>query len=393
LVASMDTDKLSYLGVFALFEEVPEPRVERTRIHPLQNILIIALLAMICVGEGWEDMEEFGEAKEEWLGTFLDLRRGIPSADTFRRVLSAVDPKAFNACFIAWAHALSAGTAGKLIAIDGKSIRHSFDRATGRKALHVVSAWIASNRLTLGQVAIGEKSNEITAIPQLIEMLDIRGATITVDAMGCQRVIAEKVIEQGGDYVMGLKGNQGTAHKEVAAFFAEARASDFRNSDFTFHETVDGSEHGRLEVRRAWASQDLDWFVDLPKWKCLRSIVLIESERTVGTETSIERRYYWSSHRVDAETFSAMIRGHWGIENQLHWCLDVAFREDESRVRTDHGPENLALLRKVAMNLAKSERTHKRGIQAKRKLACWNDAYLLKLLQAGLPELPKLPGN
>jgi predicted transposase YbfD/YdcC len=381
----MNADKPRYLGVFAFFEAVPEPRVERTRLHPLQNILIIALLAMICVGEGWEDMEEFGKAKKEWLGSFLDLRHGIPSADTFRRVLSALNPKAFTACFTAWVQALSAGTSGKLIAIDGKTVRHSFDRATGRKALHVVSAWIAENRLTLGQVATEEKSNEITAIPQLLEMLDIRGATVTVDAMGCQRAIAEKIIAQDADYVMGLKGNQGTAHKEVAAFFADAHANDFRDVEHTFHETVDGSEHGRLEVRRVWASQDLGWFADLPKWKNLSSIIMIESERTVGAETSLERRYYWSSHGVGAESFAAMIRGHWGIENQLHWCLDVGFREDESRIRTDHGTENIALLRNVAMNLAESERSHKRGIQAKRKLACWNEAYLLKLLQAGLP--------
>lgn len=381
----MKIEKPLHLGIFAFFEEVPEPRVERTRRHPLPNILIIALLAMICVGEGWEDMEEFGRAKRKWLETFLDLPHGIPSADTFRRVLSAIDPKAFGACFTAWVQALSEGTSGKLIAIDGKTVRRSFNRATGRKALHVVSAWIAENRVTLGQLATEEKSNEIKAIPGLLEMLDIRGATVSVDAMGCQKAIAAKVVEQGADYVMGLKGNQGTAHKEVAEFFTDARSNDFRGVEHTFHETVDGSEHGRMEVRRVWASQDLEWFAELPKWKGLRSIIMIESERTVGTETSIEHRYYWTSHDLHAEKLAAMIRGHWGIENQLHWCLDVGFREDESRVRTDHGPENLALLRKVAMNLAKSERSHKRGIQAKRKLACWDDAYLLKLLQAGLP--------
>jgi predicted transposase YbfD/YdcC len=217
--------------------------------------------------------------------------------------------------------------------------------------------------------------------------LDIRKATVTVDAMGCQRAIAEKIIDQGGDYIMGLKGNQGTAHKEVEKYFNEASAKNFNDVPHTFHETVDGSEHGRLEVRRIWASQDLEWFADREKWKGLRSIIMIESERTVGAaKTSIERRYYWSSHIVDANVFANMIRGHWGIENQLHWCLDVGFREDESRIRSDHGPENLALLRKIAMNLAKSERTHKKGIQAKRKLAAWNDAYLLKLLQAGLPQ-------
>jgi len=383
----MSAEKPRYLGVFSFFEAVPEPRVERTRLHPLVNILIIAMLAMICVGDGWEDMEEFGLAKRAWLGTFLDLRHGIPSADTFRRVLSAVDPKAFNACFIAWVQALSLGTSGKLVAIDGQTVRHSFNRATGRKALHVVSAWIAENRLTLGQIATEEKSNEITAIPKLLELLDIRGATITVDAMGCQRAIAEKVIDRGADYIMGLKGNQETAHEEVEAYFTDASAKDFKDVPHTFHETVDGSDHGRLEVRRTWASQELDWFADLAKWKGLRSIIMIESERTVGAaETSFERRYYWSSHVVDAKLFAEMIRGHWGIENQLHWCLDVGFREDESRIRTDHGPENLTLLRKIAMNLARSERTHKKGVQAKRKLAAWNDAYLLKLLRAGLPQ-------
>lgn len=384
----MSAEKPRYLGVFSFFEAVPEPRVERTRLHPLVNVLIIAMLAMICVGEGWEDMEEFGLAKEAWLGTFLNLRHGIPSADTFRRVLSAVNPKAFNACFIAWVQALSLGTSGKLVAIDGKTVRHSFNRATGRKALHVVSAWIAENRLTLGQIVTEEKSNEITAIPKLLELLDIRGATITVDAMGCQRAIAEKVKDLGADYIMGLKGNQETAHKEVEEYFADASAKDFKDVPHTFHETVDGSDHGRLEVRRVWASQELDWFADLAKWKGLSSIIMIESERTVGSaETSVERRYYyWSSHIVDAKIFGEMIRGHWGIENQLHWCLDVGFREDESRIRTDHGPENIALLRKIAMNLAKNERTHKKGIQAKRKLAAWSDAYLLKLLRAGLPQ-------
>jgi predicted transposase YbfD/YdcC len=375
-----------HLGIFAFFETLPEPRVERTRRHPLMSVLVIALLTMICVGEGWEDMEAFGLAKQAWLETFLDLPYGIPSEDTFRRVLSALDPRAFNACFIAWVQALAQGTSGKLIPIDGKTIRHSFDRATGKKALHVVSAWIANNRLTLGQIVTEEKSNEIAAIPKLLELLDIRGATVTLDAMGCQREIAEKIVDQGADYIMGLKGNQGTARKEVEEFFTDAHATAFRDVEHTFHETVDGSDHGRLEVRRVWASRELGWFADLLKWKGLQSIIMIESERTVGAETSSERRYYWSSHGVDAETFAAMIRGHWGIENQLHWCLDVGFREDESRIRADHGPENIALLRKIAMNLAKSERSHKRGIQAKRKLAAWDDAYLLKLLRAGLPE-------
>lgn len=383
----MSAEKPVYLGIFAFFEDVPEPRVERTRDHPLMTILGISLLSILCGGDGWEDMHNFGVAKEAWLATFLDLKNGVPSADTFARVLRAIDPHAFNACFVRWAHALSEKTVGKLVAIDGKTIRRSFNKALGKKAMHIVSAWAEQNRIALGQVATEEKSNEITAIPKLLEMLDLRDATVTVDAMGCQRAIAEKVIERGGDYIMGLKGNQGTAHKEVEQFFTDACTTDFRDIEHTRHETVDGSEHGRVEVRRVVATRELDWFADLPKWKGLRSLIMIERERTVGSErTTVERQYYWSSHAKDAESLGAMIRGHWGIENRLHWCLDVAFREDESRIRTDHGAENVALLRKIAMNLAKSERTSKRGIQAKRKIAGWDDAYLIKLLQAGLPE-------
>jgi predicted transposase YbfD/YdcC len=332
-------------------------------------------------------MHNFVVAKEAWLSTFLDLTKGVPSADTFARVQRAIDPKAFNVCFVRWAEALSEKTVGKLIAIDGKTMRRSFNKALGKTAMHLVSAWAGQNHVALGQFATEAKSNEITAIPKLLEMLDLRGATVTVDAMGCQRAIASMVVERGGDYVMGLKGNQETAHKEVEQFFTDASANDFRDVEHTFHETTDGSEHGRLEVRRVWVSQALDWFQDLPKWKGLRSLIMIERERTVGSEpTTVERQYYWSSHAKDAEFLGAMIRGHWSIENSLHWCLDVAFREDESRIRADHGPENVALLRKIAMNLAKSERTCKRGIQAKRKIGGWDDAYLIKLLQAGLPE-------
>jgi predicted transposase YbfD/YdcC len=376
------------LSIFEFFDGLTEPRVERTRVHPLMTILAIALLTMMVGGEGWEDMEIFGEAKEAWLATFLDLRNGVPSADTFRRVLSALNPKEFNLRFIDWVQALSEGTRGKLIALDGKTVRHSFDGATGKKALHLVSAWIHENRLTLGQIAADEKSNEITAIPALLKLLDISGATITVDAMGCQRAIAEQIIEQGGDYVMGLKGNQGNAHTEVVAFFDDARATEFRETAHTFHESVEGSEHGRLEVRRVWACQNLEWFADLSKWKGLRSIVMIERERTCGDNpTSTERHYYWSSHTLNAAALGAMVRAHWGIENTLHWGLDVAFREDDSRIRRDHGAENIALLRKIAMNLAKRETTRKRGVRAKLLLAGLSEAYLLMLLQAGLPEI------
>ena len=379
------------LGIFAFFAELPDPRVKRTQLHPLMNILILALLAVLCGAEGWEEMEEFGEAKYSWLCTFLDLPHGIPCADTFRRVFSALDPAAFGKCFIAWAQALAGGTDGKIVPIDGKTLRHSFDTATGHKALHLVNAWVLENRLVLGQYATEEKSNEITAIPKLLDLIDVRGATVTMDAMGCQRAIADVIVEKGADYVMGLKTNQETAFEEVAEFFADARANDFKDVPHTFHETIDGSEHGRIEVRRVWSTQDIGWFEDIGRWRGLRSIIMIERERTVGDgKTSRECHYYWSSRESSAEVFARIIRGHWSIENELHWCLDVGFREDESRIRTDHGPENLALLRKVAINLAKNERTSKKtskkGVRVKQKRAGWDNDYLIRLLRVGLPE-------
>jgi predicted transposase YbfD/YdcC len=380
----MDVLPKRRLTIFEFFDGLTEPRMERTRLHPLMTVLVIALLSMICSGEGWEDMEDYGLGREAWLSTFLDLRNGVPSADTFRRVLSALDPKEFNTRFIAWVQALSGGLVGKQLALDGKTIRHSFDTATGKKALHLVSAWIAENKVTLGQIATEEKSNEIRAIPALLALLDIGGATVSVDAMGCQRAIATQIVEQGADYIMGLKGNQGNAHTEVAEFFTHATESNFRDVDYTFDETTDGSEHGRVEVRRVWVSQNLEWFSDLAKWTGLRSIIMVERERTEGTNpTSLERHYYWTSHTLAAAELAPMIRAHWGIES-MHWCLDVAFREDESRIRTDHGTENVAILRKIAMNLAKSETSRKKGVRAKRRIATFDNDYLLTLIRAGL---------
>jgi predicted transposase YbfD/YdcC len=330
-------------------------------------------LAIICVGDGWQDMRDFGEAKEEWLGTFLDLKNGIPSADTFSRVLSALDPKAFNEVLTQWVRILSGGTNDKVVAVDGKTVRHSFDRATNRKALHLVSAWIVENNLCLGQIATEEKSNEITAIPKLLELLDIRGATITLDAMGCQRAIADKIIKQDCDYIMGLKRNQGSVRGSVERNFFLGLKGKFEEGQCTFHETTNEGEHGRKEVRRVWVTHEVDRCYEYERWNGLKSLIMVERERTVGTKTSLEKHYYLSSHEKDATALGAMIRDHWSIENQLHWCLDVAFREDESRIRIGNGPENIALLRKLAMNLAKNEKSNKRGIQAKRKRAAWDN--------------------
>jgi len=382
----MKPEEIDPLQIFAIFENVPEPRVERTRKHPLINILTISLLAIICVGEGWQDMRDFGQAKKKWLGEFLDLKNGIPSADTFSRVLSALDPKAFNAVLTEWVQNISGGINDKVVAIDGKTVRHSFDRATNRKSLHLVSAWIVENNLCLGQIATEEKSNEITAIPKLLELLDIRGATITLDAMGCQRAIADKVIEQDCDYIMGLKGNQGSVRGSVETNFFLGLKGQFEEGQCTFHETTSAGAHGRKEVRRVWVTHEVNRCYEYERWRGLKSLIMVERERIVGEKTSLEKHYYLSSHDKDAEALGTMIRDHWSIENGLHWCLDVAFREDESRIRKGNGAENVALLRKFAMNLAKSEKTNKRGIQAKRKRAAWDDNYLLMLFRAGLPQ-------
>lgn len=318
------------------------------------------------------------------MATFLELPNGIPSADTFRRVFSALEPSAFRSAFVAWMQELVGSTNGKLVATDGKTARRSFDRAAGRSALHLVSAWVRANRMTLGQLVTEEESNEITAIPALLAMLELRGAIVTIDAMGAQKEIAKAIVDKEADYVLALKGNQGNLHAQVVEFFADAGTEQFATVAHTYHETLDEA-HGRREVRRIWTSKDLSRIPDAPKWAALKSITLVESERSVGDKVAHERRYFISSRaRAGAKRMSELIRGHWSIENQCHWTLDVAFREDESRIRTGHGPENIGLLRKIALNLLKQETTCKRGIAAKRKVAGWDHDYLLRVLSGSV---------
>jgi len=369
-------------AIWAHFEGLKDPRVERTRRHKLMDIVVISVLAVVCGADGWSDIVQFAEDREEWLRTFLELPGDIPCDDTFRRVMSAVDPAAFQACFLGWVRSLAVSTDGKLVAIDGKTARRSFAKEEDKSSLHVVSAWAVENQLVLGQIATDCKSNEITAIPELLAMLDLRGATVTIDAMGCQKKIAEAIIDAKADYVLTLKDNHPTLHQEVREFFESAQADGFRDTRYDQTEAVDGG-HGRIEVRRVFVSDDLDWLADKPAWKRLRSVVMIESERTVGDKTSFERRYYLSSLAADAALLGERIRGHWGIENQLHWVLDMAFDEDRCRIRRGHGPDNFALLRKIALNLLKHEKTCKRGIEGKRKHAAWNHDYLLRVLEAG----------
>jgi len=362
------------------FGDLPDPRIDRQKRHGLTDLLTIAICAVICGADGWVEVEQFGEAKVGWFKTFLDLPHGIPSHDTFGRVFAALDPVAFEACFISWVKSLCEDTAGDIVAIDGKTLRRSFDQAAGKTALHMVSAWAADSGLTLGQIATQQKSNEITAIPRLLELLDIRGATVTIDAMGCQKKIAEQIIEQGGDYMLGLKGNQGLLHDEVKLFMDEAVEHDFAHMRHDFYETVDG-DHGRIEHRKVWCTGDADWFKDKDRWPGLRSFVMVESRRTLGEKTTCERRYFISSlDGTHAKHAAHAIRSHWGIENSVHWILDVAFDEDRCRVRQDNAAENMSLLRRIALNLLKNNKSIKVGVKTKRLRAGWDEQYLLNVL-------------
>jgi len=347
--------------------------------HELIDILVIAVCAVICGADGWEDIEEYGKAQAEWLPQVLDLPHGIPSHDTFRRVLSRLDPEELTECFIAWTGALSDLCGGDIVAIDGKTLRHSFDRAASKTAIHMVSAWANANRLVLGQVKVDDKSNEITAIPKLIKMLDLAGATVTIDAMGCQKEIAKVITDQEADYVLALKENHPTLYDDVTLFFEDGKATDFAEIDHEYHETVDG-DHGRIETRRYWITSDIEWLGAKASWSNLQSIGMVESCREMGDKVEIETRYFLTSVPCDGVRFAQAVRQHWGIENSLHWVLDVSFDEDACRIRKDKGAQTFSVLRHIALNLLRRESSHKRGIKARRKRAGWDRGYLLRVL-------------
>lgn len=374
------------LPVEEFFSELPDPRVERTRKHALLDVVIIAILAVICRAEGWDDIVWWAEDNETWLRTILELPHGIPSADTFRRVLSALDPTAFEACFRRWALALCRTTAGKLVAIDGKTVRGALDAEGDKSALHLVNAWVADNDLVFGQLATAEKSSEHTAIPELIDLLELRGATVSIDAAGCHVAVAQKIIDKKADYLLALKGNQKTLHGEVLGYFDGALANGFGKARHSFDETNDKG-HGRIETRRTWVCSDVDWITRSERWPKLASIVLVESTRIVGDKTSVERRTYITSSKADATEVGRRVREHWGVENKVHWMLDVGFAEDRARLRRDHGPRNFSLLRKLTMNLLrKAPGKQSDSMVRRRKKADRSHDYLLKVLAAGLPD-------
>lgn len=367
------------------FGDLPDPRRAQGRRHRLSDMIVIAVTAVICCADSWSDVADFGNAKMKWFKTFLDLPHGVPCCDTFERVFARLDPEGFEKCFMRWTAALSESSSGKLVAIDGKRIRRSFDHAWDHStATHLVSAFVHDNATVLGQLAVDCHDNEIIAIPRLLELLDCSGAVVTIDAMGCQTAIAGKIVESGGDYVLAVKNNQPALHDAIQRNLDEMILENFAGVRHGCVQSVDG-DHGRIETRKLWITDQLDNWLDAPtrdRWKNLRSVAVVESTREIpGKPPSTQRRYFISSLAgTDARRMARCVRGHWSVENKLHWVLDVSFAEDQARQRKDHSAENFSRLRRIALNLLRRERVKKRGIKGKRLNAAWDHDYLLKLL-------------
>jgi predicted transposase YbfD/YdcC len=361
------------------FRALADPRMDRHKEHKLIDILVIAVCAILCGPNDWVAVETFGKAKRAWLAKFLELAHGISSHDTFGRVLALVSPEALQTCFLHWIQAVAQVTGGQVVAIDGKTLRRSYDRCSAKAAIHMVSAWATRNRVVLGQLKTEAKSNEITAIPELLKVLDVSGCIVTIDAMGCQKAIAEQIVEQGAEYVLALKQNHGTLYTAVVQQFADARDTTSEASTLQTYVTED-KQHGRVEIRRHWTLEAPLALVQKDAWPQLCCLGMVESERHLKGEVSIEQRYYLASLPNDVPQFADAVRAHWGIENGVHWVLDVAFREDESRIRLGHGPENFAVLRHIALNLLRQDTSTNLGIHNKRLKAGWDDEYLANLV-------------
>jgi len=374
-------------GTLRFFRDLPDPRAHNV-IHKLHDMLVIAICAVICGADGWIEVAEFGRSKQAWFKSFLDLPGGIPSHDTFGRVFARLNPEAFERCFTAWTGALPATTGGRrLIAIDGKAIRRSFEHAWDSSGMtQLVSAFVEANHIVFGQLAVAEHANEIETIPRLLALLDLSDATVTIDAIGCQSEIAQQIVEAEGDYVLALKQNQPTLHRKVTTLLDEAIVDGFDGMRHDKFESVDG-DHGRIETRRVWVTDEVHWLGDelLEHWPGLASVAAVECQRedlSTG-KTGTERRYFISSRKtLDAKAMAEAVRRHWSVENQLHWQLDVSFNEDQRRIRKHHGAENYSRLCRLALNLLKRDKSVKIGVHGKRLKAGWDEPYLLRVLTA-----------
>jgi predicted transposase YbfD/YdcC len=366
-------------SLFDYFVVIEDTRDEKKRRHLLIDVMVIAITAVICGADGWTQVEAFGKAKEEWFRRFLELPNGIPSHDTFGRVFSVLSPEVFEARFREWVASVREVCGEDIIAIDGKSLRRSHCRKKGLGPLHMVSAWSAANGLVLAQQATEAKSNEITAIPKVLEMLELKGCIVTIDAMGCQKAIVKDIVAQGGDYALALKGNQSTLAQAVEELFIDADAADYAGWSMDSYETIDRG-HGRVERRRYVTLTAVDKIPQAADWEKLNMVGMVQCERHVKDKTTAETRFYIGSIGGDAQRFAWAARNHWGIENGLHWCLDIAFREDESRIRDRQAANNLAVMRHIALNLLKKDTTIQGGIKTKRLVAGWDEDSLANLL-------------
>jgi len=362
------------------FSVVTDEREQYKVKYPLLDILLITLVGVICGADGWEAIEEVGKNKLKLLKKYGYFHYGIPVHDTIARIISAIEPSQFQECFINWMKEAELSTQGEIIAVDGKTVRRSFDKKGKQGAIHMVSAFAAENGVVLGQVKTHEKSNEITAIPDLLTKLDIKGAVVTIDAMGCQKAIAKKIIQKEADYVLAVKGNQGHLSRAIRDFFNIAHEENFRNISHQLTEEIDKG-HGRVEHRRYWLTEDLSSLKDLTtQWVGLKSVGMVESQRHIGNKVTVDRRYFICSLKETDELFAKAVRRHWSVENELHWVLDVSFREDDSRIRRENGAENMATARHITLNMLRQEKTCKKGIKAKRFKAALDSDYAEKVL-------------
>jgi predicted transposase YbfD/YdcC len=356
--------------------------VERTKEYALLDIIVIAICAVICGADDWVDIAGWGNEKIEFLRQFMPLENGIPSHDTFGRVFSRLDAEQFQAAFLSWVHSAFAVSDGQVVAIDGKQMRRSHDQRLGKAAIYMVSAWASTNHLTLGQCKVDDKSNEITAIPELLKVLALNGCIVTIDAMGCQKEIAKTILDQQADYVLALKENQEQLYQDTVDLFRHLEQTPSHRLSTDYARTVEKG-HGRLEIRECWTVTDpqfFPYFRTSHQWSQLQTLVKVRRERRLADRTTLETHYYISSLSGSATALLNAVRAHWDIENGLHWVLDVAFREDDQRVRVGNSPQNFAVLRHIALNLLKHETSLKVGVKAKRLRAAWSEAYLLKVL-------------